>query len=46
MTKSLAELRLQLERLGMVVGDTVMVHGSMRTIGKVENGAEGLKLCT
>ena len=42
MTKSLAELRLQLERLGMVVGDTVIVHASMRTIGKVENGAEGL----
>jgi len=39
MTTPLAELRLQLEHLGMVVGDTVMVHASMRTVGKVENGA-------
>jgi aminoglycoside N3'-acetyltransferase len=38
-TTSARELAGDLRRLGLVVGDVVMVHASMRAIGPVEGGA-------
>jgi len=39
---SIGELAADLGRLGIVSGDLVMVHASMRKIGPVEGGAAGL----
>lgn len=36
------ELAAQLRRLGLRQGDIVMIHASMRKVGKVEDGATGL----
>lgn len=41
-TISRAALTAQLRQLGLRSGDVVMTHASMRTVGKVEGGAEGL----
>ena len=39
---SSAELAAELARLGLRVGDTVMVHASLRAVGPVEGGADGV----
>lgn len=39
---SIAEIAAQLKDLGIREGDTLLVHSSLRTLGKVENGAEGV----
>lgn len=37
-----AELQAQLSEMGVLPTDTVMLHTSMKAIGEVENGADGL----
>ena len=39
---SVAELTAQLETLGIRKGDILLVHSSLRTLGKVEGGAAGV----
>ncbi|MGI5895087.1 MAG: AAC(3) family N-acetyltransferase [Candidatus Merdivicinus sp.] len=36
------ELQEQLKRMGILPSDTVMIHSSLRTVGPVEDGANGL----
>jgi aminoglycoside N3'-acetyltransferase len=40
--RSATALAVDLDRLGVAAGDTVMVHASMRRIGPIEGGADGV----
>ena len=40
MTKE--QLKLQLKDLGLIPSDTVVIHTSLRSIGPVDGGADGL----
>jgi len=40
--RSVADITADLRRLGVAAGDLVMVHASLRSLGPVEGGAEGL----
>lgn len=35
-------LKADLQKMGLTPADTVLIHSSMRSLGKVENGAEGV----
>ena len=36
------ELKAQIRAMGILPTDTVLVHSSLRAIGPVENGADGI----
>lgn len=36
------ELKLQLQRMNIQKDDTILIHTSMKAIGPVENGADGV----